>query len=136
MTVLAVSASDSSLKGLRILLVEDAAETREALTWLLEAEGVEVTAVPLGRPALEAASATDFDVLVTDLGLPDMPGDVLIRHVLATARRRPAVIAMTAHAEPHRQRALDAGAETVLPKPFEWSVLRGLLVLSAGRAAA
>jgi CheY-like chemotaxis protein len=131
-----VSALESSLRGLRVLLVEDAAETREALTWLLEAEGVEVTAVALGRPAVEAASGTDFDVVLTDLGLPDMPGDVVIRHVLGAAARRPAVIAMTAHADPHRQRALDAGAETVLGKPFEWSVLRGLLVLSARRAAA
>ncbi|MBI2217061.1 MAG: response regulator [Candidatus Rokubacteria bacterium] len=128
--------SESSLKGLRVLLVEDAAETREALTWLLEAEGAAVTPAALGRPALEAASGTDFDVLLTDLGLPDIPGDLFIRHVLETAARRPAVIAMTAHAEPHRQRALDAGAEAVLGKPFEWSVLRGLLLLSARRAAA
>jgi two-component system CheB/CheR fusion protein len=110
-----------SLEQLRILLVEDAPDIREVFTVLLRVEGAEVTATASGREAAELANRRDFDVVMSDLGLPDMPGDVLIRHILTTARRRTRVIVVTGYGEPYLTRARQAGAEVVFTKPVEWN---------------
>ena len=110
-----------SLDHLRILLVEDDSNLREVFTLLLREVGAEVTATGSGRKAVELAAWRDFDVVLSDLGLPDMPGDVLIRQILATARRRTRVVAMTGYPEPYLTRARQAGAEVVFEKPVEWT---------------
>jgi CheY-like chemotaxis protein len=132
------STPEASLNGLRLLLVEDATETRDALSCVLKAEGVEVTAVPLGTQAIDAvyAAETPFDVLLTDLGLPDIPGDLVIRQIIEIAPKPPAVVAMTGYGEPFHQRAREAGAVVVIAKPFEWSALRTILLGLSQRAAA
>jgi two-component system CheB/CheR fusion protein len=106
-----------------VLLVEDARDIRDVFTLLLEAEGAEVAATGSGREAAELAAQRDFDVLLTDLGLPDIPGDVVIRHVVATARRRPWVVVVTGYDEPFITRARQAGADVILTKPLAWSAL-------------
>src|ERR671922_69667 len=65
-----------ALQGSRILLIEDAPDIREVFTVLLRVEGAEVVPVATGREAAEAASARDFDIVLSDLGLPDIPGAV------------------------------------------------------------
>jgi two-component system CheB/CheR fusion protein len=110
-----------SLQGMRILLVEDAPDIREVFTLLLRVEGADVVSAANGREAAELANRRDFDVVVSDLGLPDIPGDVLIRQILAGARRRTRVIAVTGYGEPYLSRARQAGAEVVFTKPVEWS---------------
>lgn len=111
------------LRAQRVLLVEDAPEIRDAFSLLLRAEGAEVTATATGREALERAAHAPFDVLLTDLGLPDIPGDVLIRQILTTATGRPRVVVVTGYSEPYISRARAAGADAVFTKPIEWSVL-------------
>ena len=106
-----------------MLLVEDAKDIRDVFTLLLAAEGAEVTATGSGREAVELAAQRDFDVLLTDLNLPDIPGDMVIRHVVATARRRPWVVVVTSYDEPCISRARQAGADVVLTKPLAWSAL-------------
>jgi two-component system CheB/CheR fusion protein len=115
------------LRFIRILLVEDATDIREAFCLLLRAEGAEVVATATGREALESVARHDFDALLTDLGLPDIPGDILIRQILATARRRPRVVAVTGFGEPYLSRARAAGADVVFTKPIEWSALLGAI---------
>jgi CheY-like chemotaxis protein len=110
-------------KRLRVLLVEDSPDIREAFTLLLRAEGVDVVATASGKEATEQAAMDDFDVVLTDLGLPDIPGDVLIRRVLASARRRPRVIVVTGYDEPFVSRARQAGADVVFNKPVVWATL-------------
>ena len=110
-----------SLDHMRILLVEDAPDIREVFTVLLRVEGAEVTATGSGREAAELASRRDFDVVLSDLGLPDMPGEVLIRQILSTARGRTRVIVVTGYGEPYLSRARQAGAEVVFTKPLEWT---------------
>jgi two-component system, chemotaxis family, CheB/CheR fusion protein len=110
-----------SLDHMRILLVEDAPDIREVFTVLLRVEGADVTATGSGREAAELASRRDFDVVLSDLGLPDMPGDVLIRQILTTARGRTRVIVVTGYGEPYLTRARQAGAEVVFTKPVEWT---------------
>lgn len=111
-----------ALDGLRILLVEDAADIREVFTVLLKAEGADVTATGTGREAAEIAGRRDFDVVLSDLGLPDIPGDVLIRQILSSSRnRRTRVMVVTGYGEPYLTRAHQAGADVVFTKPVEWS---------------
>ena len=110
-----------SLQGSRILLVEDAPDIREVFTVLLRVEGAEVVATGSGREAAELANRGDFDVVLSDLGLPDMPGDVLIRQIVTSARRRARVIVVTGYGEPYLTRARQAGADVVFTKPVEWA---------------
>jgi two-component system CheB/CheR fusion protein len=110
-----------SLEKMRILLVEDAPDIREVFTVLLRVEGADVTATGSGREAADLASRRDFDVVLSDLGLPDMSGDVLIRQILSTARHRTRVIVVTGYGEPYLSRARQAGAEDVFTKPVEWT---------------
>jgi CheY-like chemotaxis protein len=105
------------------LLVEDAKDIRDVFTLLLEAEGADVMATGSGREAVELGAQGDFDVLLTDLGLPDLPGDVVICRVLASARRRPWIVVVTGYEEPFIGQARAAGADVVLTKPIAWSTL-------------
>ena len=106
---------------MRILLVEDAPDIREVFSVLLRVEGADVVAVATGREAAEVAGRRDFDVVLSDLGLPDIPGDVLIRQILASVQRRTRIVVVTGYGEPYLTRARQAGAEVVFTKPVEWS---------------
>jgi CheY-like chemotaxis protein len=108
------------LRTVKILLVEDSDDIRDAFTGLLRAEGADVVAVATGDASIAAALREDFDILCTDYGLPDIPGDFLIRQVLAIARRHPRAIVITGYGEPYAGWARQAGAELVLTKPVEW----------------
>ena len=113
-------ASDPALRGVKILLVEDSDDARDAFDRLLRSEGAEVVAVTSGNEAAAAALRERFDVVLTDYGLPDVAGDMLIRQVLATARHRPHVVVVTGYGPPYADRARQAGADLVLTKPVEW----------------
>jgi DNA-binding response OmpR family regulator len=117
--------------------VEDVPETREAFALLLGADGADVVATGLGCEAVEVARVRPFDVLITDLALPDIPGEVLIREILASAVRRPqVVVVITGSTEPHLTRASEAGADVVLTKPLEWAALLASLPAPARPDAA
>jgi two-component system, chemotaxis family, CheB/CheR fusion protein len=117
-----------SLRGAKILLLEDDRDIRDAFVLLLSAEGADVTATGSGREAARLGAEGDYDVLLTDLGLPDVPGDMVIRHVLATARRSPRVVVVTGYGDPYTTDAREAGAHVVMLKPIAWSVLLDRLV--------
>ena len=110
------------IEGLRILLIEDASDIREVFTALLRAEGAEVVPTATGGEGAELARTLDFDVVLSDLGLPDIPGDVLIRQILGarSRSRQPRVVVVTGYGEPYLTRARQAGADEVFTKPVEW----------------
>jgi CheY-like chemotaxis protein len=110
-----------ALRGLRILVVEDAQDIREVFTLLLRAEGAEVESVANGRDATQSVEQRRFDVVLSDLGLPDIPGDVLIRELRARSGRGTRVMVVTGYGEPFLTRARQAGADVVFTKPVEWS---------------
>ncbi|HEV8643840.1 MAG TPA: response regulator [Methylomirabilota bacterium] len=117
-----------ALTGLRVLLVEDVDDIRELLAFLLRIEGAEVRAAASAQDALETAATWTFDVLLTDLGLPDVAGDRLIGEILGMKGSRLRVVVMTGFGEPYAARARQAGADVVFTKPLDWSVLRAQLV--------
>jgi two-component system, chemotaxis family, CheB/CheR fusion protein len=114
---------DGVLTGITVLVVEDMTDSREAFARLLALEGAVVLVASNANEALEIARNHDLDVLMSDLGLPDMPGDVLITAVLAGSRRRPRIVAVTGYGEPHVTRARRAGADLVMVKPVAWNRL-------------
>ena len=109
------------LRGLRILVIEDAQDIREVFTLLLRAEGADVDSAANGREATELVAQQRFDVVLSDLGLPDIPGDVLIRELRARSGRATRVMVVTGYGEPFLTRARQAGADVVFTKPVEWS---------------
>ena len=125
--------SGAARNPLRVLLVEDAQDIREVFTLLLRGEGADVVATGSGREAMELAARREFDVVLTDLGLPDIPGDAVIRRIVATARRRPWIIVLTGYDEPFVGRARQAGADVVFTKPIAWATLAQMLAKADGR---
>ncbi|MEX1217726.1 MAG: response regulator transcription factor [Acidimicrobiales bacterium] len=102
----------------QVVIAEDDRAVRESVTRALELEGYSVTAVTNGVAALEAASAPDVDLLLLDLGMPDMDGLTVCRRLRSAGSRLP-VLVLTARTEvSDRVSGLDAGADDYLPKPF------------------
>lgn len=112
-----------SLDGIRVMLVEDQIEAREAMTTALRLYGAEVVAVDSMGAALAAMAQRSPDVLLSDVGLPGNDGYLLIEKVRAGENaehpRIPAA-ALTAYVRPEdRTAALHAGFDMHLAKPVE-----------------
>jgi PAS domain S-box-containing protein len=115
------------LDGLRILVVDDEPDTRELLKAGLGQCGAEVSAAASATQALEAIEAALPDLLISDIGMPDVDGYELIRMIRALPADRggriPA-IALTAYARTEdRLQALRAGYHMHVPKPVELAEL-------------
>ena len=104
--------------GAHLVVAEDDRAVRESVTRALELEGYVVTAVTEGIAALEAASRPDVDLLLLDLGIPNMDGLTVCRRLRSAGSRLP-ILVLTARTEvSDRVSGLDAGADDYLPKPF------------------
>ena len=128
-----------SLEGLHILPVDDRIDTRDLLEFVLESCGAEVLTVASARSAIGALTENPgrYDVLISDIGMPEEDGYFLIREVRTLAAEAggeiPAV-ALTAYAsDRERQRAIEAGFQTNIAKPIE-PIQLGLIIANlAGR---
>jgi signal transduction histidine kinase/CheY-like chemotaxis protein len=130
------SASESAgcLGGLRVLIVEDEVDTRDALALMISEAGGRVTTVGSASDALRALAASRPDVLVCDIGLPVEDGYTLIRKVrLQDDGGLPIpAVALTAYAqESDRQRSLAAGFQSHLAKPVDPAKLLQVLADAA-----
>ena len=126
------------LDHVRVLIVDDEGDGRELIARILQDQGVHPVCASTAAEALKILERESFDLLLSDIGMPDMDGFELIRRVrhLDNSRRRalPA-IAITAYARAEdRQRSLLAGFHMHLSKPIEASELiasiAGLIHLS------
>lgn len=110
------------LSQLRVLLVDDEPDILEVLRHLLETEGASIQTAQTAAGALKLLDESDFDILVSDIGLPEQDGLALIREVRArgySSSELPA-IALTGYAGPDYARlASDAGFQLHLGKPVE-----------------
>ncbi|MCC3408647.1 MAG: PAS domain-containing protein [Microcoleus sp. PH2017_10_PVI_O_A] len=128
-----------SLENLQVLVVDDEADTRELLKVVLESYGAEVVTAESAAAAMAALTENPgrFDVLISDIGMPEENGYSLIRQVRALAAEAGGNIpaaALTAYAiERERERAIEAGFQTHIGKPVK-PVQLGLMVANlAGR---
>ena len=127
------------LVGMRVLAVDDDADTLEMLTLFLRRAGAEVATAASAAAALEALERFRPDVLGADIGMPEVDGYELLRRIRALGAERggltPAV-ALTAYAgEADRARALRSGFQAHLPKPVEPDALVNTVSNLAGNAA-
>lgn len=110
------------MHGMQILLVEDDDHIRVTLITALKEHGLVVSAAATGESAFQIASESRLDVILLDLGLPDMDGVALIP-MLQTVSEAPILIISARDQEAQKVAALDAGADDYLTKPFGISEL-------------
>lgn len=116
-----------SLTGLSILVIDDEADMREYVAFVLEQNGAQVITAASASAALQALTEAKPDVLLSDIGMPEMDGYMLMRQIRALQPEQggqiPA-IALTAYAgELNQQQALSAGFQQHLSKPVEPDVV-------------
>ena len=111
-----------SLNGLHVLVVDDEPDTRELVAALLTTCGAEVVSVGSATEALDQMERQRFDLLISDIGMPEMNGYDLISRIRQLGEEhggRTPGVALTAYAGfDDRKRALAAGYEMHIPKPF------------------
>jgi len=105
----------------RVLVVEDSAVIRRLIEVCLRPAGLEVTMREDGVTGLKAAMEESPDVIVLDIGLPEMDGWKVLDVLRSDARTtRVPVVVLTAHAEEEsRRRADEGGADAFVTKPFQ-----------------
>ncbi|MEA5623715.1 AAA family ATPase [Nostoc sp. UHCC 0251] len=111
------------LSGLEILVVDDDADMREFLPFMLEQYGASVTAVASAIEALTALSQSQPNLIISDIGMPEMDGYMLMRQIRSLepeqGRKIPA-IALTAYAgEMDYQQAIAVGFQQHISKPVD-----------------
>lgn len=126
-----------SLEGLRILVVDDEMDALDLIGVELAQHGAKVTSVGNAADALTALEQSEFDLLISDIGMPNTDGYDLIRQVRkqeeGTSQKIPAV-ALTAYARiQDRMQAIMAGFSTHIAKPVEVNELVTVVASLAGR---
>ena len=120
---------NGTLKGLAVLVVDDSEDTTEMVQHLLEIGGASVSAVTSGAEALRLAREKKFDVVLSDISMPEMDGF----QFLSELRKLPGkedlpAIALTGFGRPEdMQRAASEGFHAHLTKPFDLQTLARLL---------
>jgi CheY-like chemotaxis protein len=106
---------------MRALVVDDEPEMRKLIATSLRGAGASVVSVASAKEAFDQLSSQSFDVLVSDIAMPDEDGHSLVRRVRARDddKSRIPAVALTAYGGPlQRQLALSAGFDDYLKKPF------------------
>ncbi|MBB3808880.1 response regulator transcription factor [Pseudochelatococcus contaminans] len=108
----------------QLLIVDDEADLRDTLSEQLVLTGdFEVTSVASGEAAVEAVGAGNFDIVIMDVGLPDMDGREAVRLIRRNGYRAP-ILMLTGHADDADTiQGLEAGANDYVVKPFRFAVL-------------
>ena len=117
----------------RVLVVEDDPQLVRALVLNMQARHYGVDAAPDGATALRLAAARQPDVVMLDLGLPDMDGVEVIRGLRGWTRV-PILVLSARHSSDEKVEALDAGADDYVTKPFGMDELLARLRAAVRRA--
>lgn len=127
-----------SLEGLKVLVVDDEADTRELIREVLKECDAEVITSPSVADALVALERHKPDILISDLGMPDEDGYALISKIRALPAEQGGQIpaaALTAYARAEdRMRVLRSGFQFHLPKPVDSAELVTVIASLADRA--
>ena len=114
--------SPISLDGVQILVVDDDSDTRDLLEIILENNGAIVTVAASATEALTILEKSHPNILLSDIGMPQMDGYELIRQIrdLPSQDRNIPAIALTAYATDFdEQKVIAAGFQLHIPKPVE-----------------
>jgi two-component system KDP operon response regulator KdpE len=106
----------------RLLLVDDERPFVRALGLALKAMGYDVATAATGRDGIDQAASTHPDLVVLDLGLPDMDGVEVLQAVRAWSQV-PVIVLSARHQDRAKVAALDAGADDYVTKPFSMDEL-------------
>ncbi|NGN42117.1 response regulator transcription factor [Mesorhizobium sp. CGMCC 1.15528] len=107
-----------SASAIKILVVDDEQPIRKLLRAGLSTQGYDIIDAPNGRTALEEMANASPDLVVLDLGLPDISGQELLRRWREGGSTVPVVILSSRTDEPGIVEALDLGADDYVTKPF------------------
>jgi PAS domain S-box-containing protein len=122
---------------LRVVVVEDQIDGREALAAYLERQGHDIRQAGTGQEGIDVALASSPDVVLVDIGLPDIDGYEVARRLRKHLGRRVQLVALTGYGQPQdRTRAEEAGFDAHLVKPVDPPLLietLGQLTLSQQR---
>lgn len=102
----------------RILIVDDEPPIRRLLRTSLASQGFQVTEAATGREALAEIKRTEPDLVILDLGLPDLQGNDLIRLLRDQGSSLPILVLSSRTDERGKVEALDLGADDYVTKPF------------------
>lgn len=114
------SVEPDHFNNLKVLVVDDEIDSRDILTFVLEKEGAEITPVTSAKEALKAFANSSFDLIISDIGMPEVDGYTLMAQIrkLPQGKDIPA-IALTAYAgEVDREHSLKAGYQRHISKPI------------------
>ncbi|MGD0231828.1 MAG: response regulator [Syntrophorhabdales bacterium] len=122
------------LEGARILVIDDEQQIRRMLTVALSGYGYSLREAATGKEGLNQAAIFHPDIVILDLGLPDLDGlEVIAR--LREWTQTPIIILSVREAETEKINALDAGADDYLTKPFGMGELLARIRVAIRRAA-
>jgi PAS domain S-box-containing protein len=124
------------LDGIRVLIVDDESDARDLIQRVLEGQGANVSTAPSGFEALELLQRDSADVVISDIGMPDMDGYQFMRRMRAAEPKgsRIPALALTAFARADdRKQAILAGYQAHLAKPFDMAEFVIVVAGLAGR---
>lgn len=106
-----------------VLVIDDEVDLLLALSVLLESEGYDVIQASTGEEGLAAVEHSDPDVVILDVGLPDISGVEVLRGLRGN-KTRAKIIILSAHASGHTQEVTEReGADGYVTKPFDREAL-------------
>jgi len=125
---LSLSTAQGRIPMARVLVAEDDPACMAVAVMMLDKLGCDTTVVSTGSEAVEAATRAEFDLILMDCLMPEMDGYAAARAIREANGPATPIVALTASASAKdRRRALDAGMDAHMTKPFELATLRGLL---------
>ena len=110
-------------RDMRVLLVEDDQSTAKSVELILRKGDMVVDTTNFGEDGLEIAKLYDYDIVVLDLGLPDMDGYEVLRRMRAAKVETPVLILSGSTETGNKVKGLGIGADDYLTKPFDSSEL-------------
>jgi len=130
---------NAELAGVRILFVDDQPDARELAGVIFASAGAETTIASSAKEALDALERNPIDIIVADIGMPDVDGYALIAEIrkrdALAGRRTPAIAATAYRGQEDRARVLAAGFDAYLKKPMDAAMLTATVagVLASAR---
>lgn len=109
---------------MKILVVDTDPNMLQLLERELTAEGHEVSTCQAGSEALTASIMREFDLLITELTIPDLPGTEIVSAIKSSVPHLPVIVITSLNPEEWAQPSQDAGATGFLQKPFKIEALR------------